>query len=322
LSARTRIVGLVAVAAAVAATVTIAVTALSGDDEEGPALRSGNPPLALDLGVRTDSEATALRRAARLYSEGDEREAARLFARFSSPQAEIGQAFASWPRSTLARVERLGAEHPNSAVVQLHVGLARFWSGRTDQALTAWRAAVREDPDTASAVKAGDLLHPESPIPGLPFFMPGFDWPERLNGLSPPAQLQALRRAAGGSNVRASLLYGLALQRLGRPLSAERQYAAAAALAPANVEAQVAAAVGRYRKDSPQRAFSRLGPLTRKYPRAATVRFHLGLLLVWLGRADAARRYFEAARRLEPGSVYAREGSRLLRGLEGKGGGS
>jgi tetratricopeptide (TPR) repeat protein len=117
------------------------------------------------------------------------------------------------------------------------------------------------------------------------------------------------------------LLYGLALQRLGRPLSAERQYAVAAALAPANVEAQVAAAVGRYRKDSPQRAFSRLGPLARKFPRAATVRFHLGLLLVWLGRADAARQYFEAARRLEPGSVYAREGSRLLRGLEGKGGG-
>jgi tetratricopeptide (TPR) repeat protein len=311
----------VTVAAAAAAAVTIGVTVLSGDGDEATALRSGNPPLALDLGVRTDAEATALRRAQRLYSDGDKEQAARLFARFSSPQAEIGRAFASWPDSTLARVERLGAEHPSSAVVQLHVGLARFWSGRTEQALTAWRAAVREDPDSASAVKAGDLLHPDAPVPGLPFFVPGFAWPERLIGLSPPAQLQALKRAAGRSDVRAKLLYGLALQRLGRPLSAEHQYAAAAALAPANVEAQVAAAVGRYRKDSPQRAFSRLGPLARRFPGAATVRFHLGLLLVWLGRVDAARPYLEAARRLEPGSVYARESSRLLRGLERQEGG-
>jgi tetratricopeptide (TPR) repeat protein len=311
----------VAVAAAAGSALTIGVTALSGDGDEKAALRTGNPPLALDLGLRTDPEATVLRQAQRLYSEGDEAEAARLFARFSSAQAEIGEAFASWPDSTLARVERLGAEYPSSAVVLLHVGLARFWSGRTDQAFTAWRAAVRKQPDSASAVKAGDLLHPDSPIPGLPLYVPSFTWPKRLNGLSPPAQFRALRGAAKGSNVRAKLLYGVALQRLGRPLSAERQYAAAAAFAPENVEAQVAAAVGRYRKDSPQRAFSRLGPLVRRFPRAATVRFHLGLLLVWLGRLDAAKPYLEAARRLEPESVYAREGSRLLRGLEGKGGG-
>jgi tetratricopeptide (TPR) repeat protein len=321
-SPRTRIVALVAAAAFLAVVVTLGVTVLSAEDDNGGAtvadVRSGNPPLVLDLGVRTDSEADALRRGQRLYSQGAEKRAARVFARFSSSQARIGQAFAAWPDGTVSRLERLGMEHPRSAVVQLHVGLARFWAGREEEAFDAWRAAVRAEPDTASAVRANDLLHPDSP-PGLPFFVPEFAAPKRLASMSPPAQLRTLERAARGDDVRAKLLYGLALQRLGRPVSAERQFAAAAALAPRNVDARVAAAVGRYRKDAPQRAFSRLGPLARAFPQAATVRFHLGLLLIWLGRADDAKRQLELARGLEPGSLYARESSRLLRGLEQRG---
>lgn len=315
-----RILGIVGAASVAAVAVILGLTVLSSDDEEERDVRSGNPPLVLDLGVRTDAEATALRRGQRLYSQGAEAKAARVFARFSSPQAEIGHAFATWPEGSLSRVERLGAEHPRSAVVQLHVGLARFWAGRTGEAFTAWRTAVREQPDTASAIRANDLLHPDSPQ-GLPFFMPGFAPPKRLGALSPPEQFQALEHAARGKDVRAKLLYGLALQRLGRPLSAEREYAAAAALAPGNAEAQVAAAVGRYRKDEPQRAFSRLGPLARKFPRAATVRFHLGLLLLWLGRVDDAKRQLELARRVEPGSTYTEESSRILARLKNVGGG-
>jgi tetratricopeptide (TPR) repeat protein len=310
MSPRTRIVVLVAAAAAVAVAVIVGVTVLGSDDE-----REGNPPLVLDLGVRNDSQAVALRRAQRLYAEGDEAKAAEIFARFSSPQAEIGRAFATWPDGSLATLERLGAQHPRSAVVQLHVGLARFWAGSTDEALRAWKSAVRAEPDTASAVRANDLLHPDSP-PGLPYFVPGFDPPRGLSTLSPPAQLRRLERAARNADVQAKLLYGLALQRLGRPVSAEREYAAAARLAPENAEAQVAAAVGRYRKDEPQRAFSRLGPLARKFPRAATVRFHLGLLLLWLGRVDEAKRQLQLARRLEPGSTHAKESSRFLARLE------
>jgi tetratricopeptide (TPR) repeat protein len=314
-SARTRVLAIAGAAAVVAVTVTVGVTVLSEDDGDGRDIREGNPPLVLDLGVRTDPEAKALRRGQRLYADGEKEQAARVFARFSSPQAEIGQAFAAWPDGALVRVERLGADHPRSAVVQLHLGLARFWAGRADEAFTAWRAAVREEPDSASAVRANDLLHPDSPQ-GLPFFLPGFGAPKGLRSLSPPEQLRSLERAARSADVRAKLLYGLALQRLGRPLSAERQYAAAAALAPTSAEAQVAAAVGRYRKDAPERAFSRLGPLSRKFPRAATVRFHLGLLLLWLGRVDEAKRQLEQARRLEPRSRFAVESSRLLTRLE------
>ena len=56
------------------------------------------------------------------------------------------------------------------------------------------------------------------------------------------------------------LLYGAALLRLGRTVSAEREFAAAAALAPHDADAQVAAAVGRFDKANPSLAFSRLGP--------------------------------------------------------------
>jgi tetratricopeptide (TPR) repeat protein len=298
---------------------TIGLTVLSDDDGDGRDIRAGSPPLVLDLGVRTDAEATALRRGQRLYAKGDEEQAGRVFARFSSPQAELGQAFAAWPEGSVARLERLGAQYPRSAVVQFHLGVARFWVGRTDDAFTAWRAALREDPDTPSALRAEDFLHPQF-APGRPFFVPGFPLPKRVESLSPPEQFRILRREARGDDVRAKLLYGVALQQLGRPLSAERQFAAAAALAPADAQAQVAAAVGRYRKDAPERAFSRLGPLTREFPRAATVRFHLGLLLLWLGRAEEAKRQLELARRLEPGSTWARESSRLLARLKGVGG--
>ena len=319
MTARGRVIALVAGASVAAVTLTVGLTVLSSDEEEPPAVRSGNPPLVLDLGVRTDPEARALRKGQRLYSEGEEEAAAREFARFSSPQAEIGESFAGWPDGSLSRIERLGADHPRSAVVQLHVGLARFWSGRISQAFNAWRTAVREEPDSASAVRANDLLHPDSPR-GLPFFVPDFALPKGLGAIAPAAQLRFLERSARRGGAHDKLLYGLALQRLGRPVSAERQFAAAAKLAPDDPEAQVAAAVGRYRKDAPQRAFSRLGPLSKKFPRAATVRFHLGLLLLWLGQVDNAKRQLTLARRLEPESRLARESSRLLARLQDVGG--
>jgi Flp pilus assembly protein TadD len=133
--------------------------------------------------------------------------------------------------------------------------------------------------------------------------------------LAPAAQLAALERNARGHDVRAKLLYGLALQRLERPLSARRQYSAAARLAPRNPEALVADAVGRFDKAHPERAFSRLGPLTRRFPRAATVRFHLGVLLLWLGQLKEARRQLNAAAAMAD-SPLAREAKRLLTRLE------
>ncbi|MER3410002.1 MAG: hypothetical protein C4306_07865, partial [Thermoleophilia bacterium] len=174
-------------------------------------------------------------------------------------------------------------------------------------------------PDTLYAVRAADLLHPEDPVPGLPQFVPSFSPPAEIARLAPPEQLRQLARRAQNGGPQAKILYGLALQRLGRPLSARRELEAAAALAPGNAEAQTAAAVALFDKDRPQQAFARLGPLSRAFPKAATVRFHLGLLLLWLGRVEEARRQFRLAQAVEPGSPLAREAGRFLTQLRGVG---
>ena len=111
------------------------------------------------------------------------------------------------------------------------------------------------------------------------------------------------------------LLYGVALQRLGHQVSAERAFTEAARLAPDDPEAKVAAAVGRFDKTHPERAFSRLGPLSKRFPHAATVRFHLGLLLLWLGEVKAGKRQLRLAQAAEPGSPLARESLLFLQKL-------
>jgi tetratricopeptide (TPR) repeat protein len=309
-----RIFALVAVAAVAAAAVAVAAGVLARGDDGGGG-RKGAPPLVLDLGVRTDPEARDLRRAGVLYAHGRRDDAARIFRRHRSLQARIGLALAGWPRGTQGRLEQLSALQPRSGAVRLHLGLAYFWAGRDAEGAGEWRAATQVEPDSVWAVRAGDLLHPDQ-APGLPTFVPGFESPAALDRLQPPAQLALLRRNAERPDAHAKLLYGVALQRLGRPVSAERVFTEAARLAPDDPEARTAAAVGRYRKDAPERAFSRLGPLTRSFPRAATVRFHLGLCLLWLGNVQEARRQLVRARAQAPGSPLAKEANDLLQRLE------
>jgi tetratricopeptide (TPR) repeat protein len=314
-SPRARIALIVAVAALVAAAVAVGAGILTRDDADGKA-REGVPPLVFDLGVRTDAEARDLARANGLYEAGQREEAARIFDRYRSTQARIGAALARWPGGTQGRLEQLSAVQPRSAAVRLHLGLAYFWAGRDAEAAAEWRAAASVEPDSPFAVRASDLLHPDQ-APGLPTFIPGFEPPAALDELEPPQQLALLRRAASRPDARAKLLYGTALQRLGRPRSAERVLAEAARLAPQDPEAQTAAAVARFRKDAPERAFSRLGPLSRRFPQAATVRFHLGLCLLWLGNLPEAKRQLLLARKAEPGSRLAMEANRFLDRLEG-----
>ena len=73
------------------------------------------------------------------------------------------------------------------------------------------------------------------------------------------------------------------------------------------------------RKDAPQRAFSRLGPLARRFPRAPTVRFHLGLLLLWLGDVKDARVQLRRAAAEGPATPLGREAQRFLDRLAGSG---
>jgi tetratricopeptide (TPR) repeat protein len=281
------------------------ITAASSDETigvapQGPVLRAGNPPLSLDLGVRFDREARDLREGLRLYAAGRKVEAGAEFARHGSLEARIGQAVSRWPEDTVARLTQLSGLHPKSAAVQLNLGIARYWAGETG-AKDAWRSAAQLEPNTAYAVTAGNLLHPEF-ARNLPLFVPVEDVPPAVRKLPAPAQFAALERRARNGSVEDLLFYGVALQRLGRQLSAQRVFADAARLDPTNPEARVAAAVGLFDKARPVKAFSRLGPLTRAFPSAATVRFHLGLMLLWSGQVKEARRQLELVAKVESDS--------------------
>jgi hypothetical protein len=95
--------------------------------------------------------------------------------------------------------------------------------------------------------------------PGLPYLVTPLSPPSAVTRLPAAQQLAALARGAARPDAKAKLLYGLALWNLRRPVSAEREFTAAAALAPHDPVAQTAAAVGSFSKDRPVTAFARLG---------------------------------------------------------------
>jgi Flp pilus assembly protein TadD len=204
---------------------------------------------------------------------------------------EVREALRAWPAGTARRLRILAARHPRSALVRLELGLALALTGQKTDAQRAWREAERVQPDSPSAVRAQDLRHPGTP-PGLPPFVLSFSRPRT------PAETRLLR--------------GAAFQQALRPVSAEREFAAAARAAPADPEALTATAVGLYDKDRPALAFSRLGPLARRFPRAQTVRFHLGLLLIYLGDLPGARRQLAKARAEGPETPLGKRAERLL----------
>ena len=322
MTARARTVLVVSALALVVGSAVAGITAATSSDPEGavaagPTARSGAPPLSLDLGVRVDAEALDLREGLRLYEAGKRVAAGQQFAQHDSLEARIGEAFSGWPDGTVARLTQLSGLHPKSAAVQLNLGIARYWAGEAG-AKDAWQAAAELEPDTAYAVTAGNLLHPDF-ARNLPLFVPVANVPPSVSRLDPPGQFAALERRARNGSVADRLFYGVALQRLGRQLTAQRVFAEAARLHPADPEARVAAAVGLFDKGRPVRAFSRLGPLSRTFPKAATVRFHLGLLLLWSGQVKEARRQLELVRSVEPGSRLVGISKRYLNELSAAG---
>ncbi len=316
MSARRRVALLVgAVAVAAVGIVAAAVVTSDGGSTASPSMttqgmRPGRPPLSLALGFRTDAEARDLAQGQALYARGDTKAAEALFTKHDSLEAKVGAALAAWPDDSLARLEQLAKLYPGIAVVQLHLGLARLWSNEGDP-VEAWRAVLDDEPDTPYAIVAGNLLHPNLPR-GLPAFIPSFSAPASITRLPPARQLDALHMASDHGGLRPQLLYGVGLQRVGRPVSAAQVFDRAARRYPHDVEAQVAGAVGQFDKDAPERAFGRLGPLSATYPNEPTVRFHLGVLLLWTGRIKAAERQFGLASQAKPGSPLAREADRYL----------
>ncbi len=318
-----RVVVIVALAALIAAAAVVGVTLLQtrGERTTVPGAvvtpRAGQPPLDLNFGVDTSAEAAGLTRAQTLYNANHLAQAATIFARYHSVEAQLGAAFAAWRQDGLATVQQLAAAHPGSSVLLLHLGIADYWAGQNADAVAAWDKAAKVGADSPYGVKAEDLLHPTLKIPGLPYLVLDFDVPPAIAKLPAAQQLAALARAAAKPDARAKLLYGSALRGLQRPLSAEQQFEAAAKLAPHDPVARTAAAVGAFTKANPVKAFSRLGPLTGVFPRAAVVRFHLGLLLLWSGERKKAVGQLRLAAAEQPRSSYAEDARRLLSRLPG-----
>lgn len=206
--------------------------------------------------------------------------------------SEVREALRAWPAGTIRRLRILAARYPHSALVRLELGLALAFTGQNADAKRVWRAAQQAQPDSPSAVHAQDLRHPGTP-PGLPPFVPTF--------------------TRARTPVQRHLLQGAAFQQALLPVSAEREFATAAGAAPDDPEALTAAAVGLYEKDRPAEAFSRLGPLARRFPRAQTVRFHLGLLLIYFGDLRQARRELTLVRAAGPRTRLGQRAATLLR---------
>ncbi|HKD95372.1 MAG TPA: hypothetical protein VKB43_11755 [Gaiellaceae bacterium] len=313
-----RVVVIVVLAALIAAAAVIGVTLLQtrGQRTTVPNAvtkpRAGTPPLNLVFGVAASPEVVALTQAQSLYNANHVAQAAAIFSRYHSLEARIGSAFAAWKQNGLETMQGLASAHPASSVALLHLGIADYWAGHNADAVAAWQKTAKVGPDSPYGVKAEDLLHPSMRIPGLPYVVLDFAAPPAIRNLSGAQQLAALARAAAKPNARAKLLYGSALWGLERPLSAERQFAAAAKLAPHDPLARTAAAVGLFTKANPVTAFSSLGPLTGEFPRASVVRFHLGLLLLWSGQRKKAIEQLRLAAADEPHSAYAQDARRLL----------
>lgn len=204
---------------------------------------------------------------------------------------DVREALQAWPAGTVRRLRILAERYPHSALVRLELGLALAFGGQETDASRAWHQARQVQPDSPSAVHATDLLHPRTP-PGLPPFVPVF------------AQARTVAER--------HLLRGIAFQQALRPLAAEREFAAAAQAAPKDPEALTAEAVGLYDKERPARAFSRLGPLARQFPHAQTVRFHLGLLLIYFGDIVQAKRELALARAEGPKTPLGKRAQTLL----------
>jgi tetratricopeptide (TPR) repeat protein len=323
-SPRTRARVLVGLAAAASAALVVGVTVLQAGNGESsepgaPQAERRPPPLELGLLVRDDEEARALRDAEELLDEGEREEAGARFAELAdenpgSVEAAVGAAIAAWPEGTLERLEALVAEHPDSGVARLHLGFALFAGGDPEAAEEQWREVERRDPDTPAALRAEDLLHPQF-APGHPPFVAQVDLPPGLERLTPAEQLAELERRAGSGGVEAKLAYGMALQRVGRPVSVREAFAAAAAADPESLPARVAAALGRFDKDDPSATFSRLGPLADE-DRNGVVRYHLGLALSWMAQVEEAVRQLRLARDAAPNGFYGGEAERLLDRLE------
>jgi tetratricopeptide (TPR) repeat protein len=292
-----RVLLFVALAAMLAAAALVGVTLVQthGEHTSLPA-QPGPPPLQLELGLRRDAEARALRQAeALLDHDGKAAQAAAIFRRYHSLEAQLGLAFASWRGpSSLGAVQRIVAGRPSDPASLVNLGWAQYWAGERAQAVAAWQKTARTFPDSPYAVDAEDALNP---------------------GVAPALPPIVVDVAAVPAKARADLVAGIRLWDLQHVVSARQKLDAAAAIDGSDPETLVAAAVARFSPAQPLRPFPSLGPLTARFPKASIVRLHIGVVLLWTRQVEKGKAQLRLAAAEQPQSVYARQARLLLKAL-------
>jgi hypothetical protein len=306
-SGRRRLAVVVALALTAGAAAALAVVVTAGGSGAKPVASTttrplaGEPPTAVLLPGAKVRGSAAVCRAAR----------ARLGA--ADVRTKVACVMAGYrrngPAATISALESLPAREP---VVGLNLGLAQLWAGRRSDAETTLRAVRGEDMYGSYGTLADNVLHPDMQ-PGYPLWVA----PPGLPGGS-VAELQA--KAAADPN-QGGVWLALAEKLQGTDRAhAIADARRAQALLPTSVTPRIAVAVLAFDKDNPSASFGVLGPLTQQAPGASIpeLRFHLGMLLLWIKQSTDALAQWRQVVQRAPGSPYGRIAARLLQQQSGQ----
>jgi tetratricopeptide (TPR) repeat protein len=300
---------------------------------------SGNPPLSFDLPARyaTTSGPGAV---VRLRKLGDPRSNADLALALTAAQYNAGQiaaarttlelaaaklgdddtrvsvatAMVAWSPARSADVERtlegIASDTPTGDGLPLvERGIVALWRGCSSDATDWLSQAKAAGPDGFYGVLADDLLHLNQNAK-YPIFISSVPLPG--------GSLETRRRAAAAhpDSSKLALAYAVALQQVGSRSKARAAAEQAVAADPTSLDAQVAAIVLGYDKDSPATAIGALGGLIKTNPNAVSPVFHLGLLLLWIHRNALAEQEFAKAVKLDPTGRIGKVAEAFLRPLK------
>jgi tetratricopeptide (TPR) repeat protein len=301
-----------------------------------------NPPLSFDLPSRYSTSGSGA--LARLRSLGDPRADANLALALTALEYNGGQiaaarrsledaaarlgdddtrvsvatAMVGWTPKTSDDVERtlegIASDSPSGDGLPLvERGIVALWRGCASDASDWLTQARTAAPDGFYGVLADDLLHLNQ-LSKYPVF---------VSSVPLPGGSVATRRRAAAAHpgsARLALAYAVSLQEVGRRAAARSAAEQAVAADPRSLDAQVAAIVLGYDKDSPATAVGALGALIKTNPQAVTPVFHLGLLLLWIKRNALAEQEFAKAVKLDPGGRIGKVAQAFLTPLRKSGG--
>jgi tetratricopeptide (TPR) repeat protein len=230
----------------------------------------------------------------------------------------VASTMLGWSRAQASDVGRtlegIASDAPSTDAFPLvERGLVSLWQGCTSDAASWFAEARTAAPDSFYGVLADDLLHPNQNQSYPPFV---------ASEALPGGSLAVRRRAAAEhpDSVTLALAYAVALQDAGRRTDARAAAEQAVAADPTEIDAQVAAIVLGYDKDSPATAVGALGMLIKNDPRAPSPVLHLGFLLLWIKRTALAKQEFAKAVMLDPSGRLGRVAKAFLENLNGPGG--